>query len=411
MKFAVVTSQYPAASHTFIRREIQELRERGMEIHTFSIRRPSKDELRTPIDRNEFENTWYVFPFCIGHLTAQFRAFVRRPRRYLSTLVKAYRHRVPGLRALVWAFFHFMESMCLALEIERRGIRHIHNHFANSGANVGFLAAYYLGLRWSLTLHGISEFDYPAGVLLPAKIASAQFVACVSHFGKAQAMRAIDPAYWEKLFISRCGVDLNTLPPSAPPRDDSSRIRWVSVGRLSPEKGQMGLLCCLSQALEKGLDIEMRIVGSGPCRDQLESEIRKRELGTRCVLLGVLPEPEALTEIAAADIFVLTSFMEGLPVVLMEALGMGIPVVAPRVAGIPELVEHQKTGLLYHPGCWDDLFEQLQALSTEPGLRRRCAEAGRIRVRNEFAIKHAVEPIARALCNLSRLGLLLAMAT
>jgi glycosyltransferase involved in cell wall biosynthesis len=411
MKFAVVTSQYPAASHTFIRREIQELRERGMEIHTFSIRRPSVDELRTPLDQNEFENTWYVFPLCIGHFTAQFRAFVRRPWRYLSTLGKAYRHRVPGIRSVLWALFHFMESIYLALELERRGIRHVHNHFANSGANVGFLAAYYLGLRWSVTLHGISEFDYPAGILLPAKIASAQFVACVSHFGKAQAMRAIDPAHWDKLFISRCGVDLTCFPPSAPPRNHASRLRWVSVGRLSPEKGQMGLLCCLSKALERGLDVEMRIVGSGPYRDLLESEIRKRDLGTRCVLLGVLPEPETLTEIAAADIFVMTSFMEGLPVVLMEALGMGIPVVAPRVAGIPELIEHQHTGLLYHPGCWDDLFEQLRSLSTEPALRRTYAEAGRIRIRNEFAIQRAVDPIASAFYNLSHLGLWLAMVT
>src|SRR6185436_1584382 len=163
----------------------------------------------------------------------------KRPRAYASTLLRALRHRVPGVRALVWSAFHFVESIDLANEIERRGVDHLHNHFANSGANVGLLAAHYLRLRWSLTLHGTSEFDYPAGMLLAEKIETARFVACVTHFGRAQAMRIVDPKHWHKFVIVRAGIDPPALPPrrSEPPRAAGKRPLIVCVARLSPEKG------------------------------------------------------------------------------------------------------------------------------------------------------------------------------
>ena len=116
------------------------------------------------------------------------------------------------MRALIWAFFHFFESVQLARELDRRQITIIHNHFANSGATVGFLASEFLKLPWSLTLHGISETDYPAGLLLSAKIEAASFVACVSEFGRAQAMRISPPEHWHKLSIVRCALDFKDLP-------------------------------------------------------------------------------------------------------------------------------------------------------------------------------------------------------
>src|SRR5439155_14415813 len=116
-----------------------------------------------------------------------------QPGRYLSTLVLSVRHRAPGLKQLLWSLFYFAEGIVLAQELSRRGIGHLHNRFANAGANVGMLACHFLQIGWSLTLHGTSEFDYPAGLLLGRKLARARFAACVSSFGKAQAMRVADP--------------------------------------------------------------------------------------------------------------------------------------------------------------------------------------------------------------------------
>ncbi len=393
-KLAYLVSQYPATSHTFIRREIQALRDAGVSVDTFSIRQPGEAERQAPVDRREFERTHYVLPPKIGRLVrAHVGALRKRPAAYLRTLREATRHRVPGTKAAVWSLFHFAEAIALADELDARGVDHLHNHFANSGANVGFLATRFLGIDWSLTLHGISEFDYPAGPLLPEKIMSAAFVACVTHFGRAQAMRMVDPDHWSKLFVARCGLDLSALEKGAtstpvPPK--KRKLRLVSVGRLSPEKGLAGLLEAFA-AIDA--DAELRIIGDGPERDALEAKVAALGLSDRVTFVGRLPSSGVIAELLYADAFAMASFMEGLPVVLMEALAMGVPVIAPRVAGIPELVEDDASGLLFAPGHWRELTERLERLLGDGALRKRLAAEGKRRVEAEFDIHRAVRPL------------------
>src|SRR2546430_5439197 len=187
-KVGYLVSQYPAPSHTFIRREVEALRRRGLPVDTFSVRRPAPGVRFGRADQEELARTYYVLPARIWPLVLAHLWALQRPGPYFATLREAFRHRVPGVRALLWAIFYFVESIGLARELDRRGIEHLHNHFANAAAIVGMLACRYLGIGWSVTLHGISEFDYPAGLLLGRKLARARFAACVSSFGMAQAM-------------------------------------------------------------------------------------------------------------------------------------------------------------------------------------------------------------------------------
>lgn len=392
MKIAYLTSQYPAPSHTFIRREVDALRRQGFEIHTFSVRSPRPEERRGEPDEREYAATWYALPARpLRLLKSHLATIFRRPRGYIRTLALALRHRVPGAHSLLWSVFHFSEAVDLAGELERRGIRHVHNHFANSAANVGHLATTLLGCTWSLTLHGISEFDYPAGPLLAAKIRAARHVACVSHFGRAQAMRMVEPKEWDKLFIVRCGVETATL--GRTPRD-AGRFRFLCVARLTPEKGLAGLLEAMELVLRRRSDIELRIAGDGPEGPALWRRIAERKLSAHVTLLGRLTEDEVLREMAEADCVVSSSLMEGLPVVLMEALGTGIPVIAPRVAGIPELVEQGVNGWLFTPGLWPELADALELAAMDPERCQRLGRAGKARVLEEFEIDHAVVPLA-----------------
>jgi glycosyltransferase involved in cell wall biosynthesis len=260
-----LVSQYPATSHTFIRREVEALRRRGLAIDTFSVRAPEASHRLGQADRDERARTFYILSgkrggMFWGHLWA----LARQPGRYFSTLVQALRHRVPGVRQLLWALFYFSEAVVLARELARREIGHLHIHFANAGANVGMLACHLLGLDWSITLHGTSEFDYPAGLLLGRKLARVRFAACVSSFGMAQAMRAADPRDWEKLFIVRCGIDLKALPAVTPDAPGAPRV--VCVGRLSPEKGHLGLLEAFAAVIGRGHPAELLLIGDGPER-------------------------------------------------------------------------------------------------------------------------------------------------
>ncbi len=392
MRLAVLVSQYPAPSHTFIRREIDALRRRGMEVQTFSVRPPAPEEILSELDRREFAATRYVFPLSfVGLAAAHFSAIITRPSAYLVTLRASLKHRVPGLRSLGRALAYFVEGIYLSKWLRRAGVTHLHNHFANPAANVGYVCSLFLKLPWSLTLHGSADLAYPAGMLLGDKIRAAGFVACVSHYGRSQAMRTVEPEHWDKLLIVRCGVELDALPPRM--RHDDRSIRFVSVGRLSPEKGQVGLVEAFAMLIAEGIDAKLRLVGDGADMERVRERIRERRLEQHCVLTGRLAEADALREIAGADVFVLASLMEGLPVVLMEALGIGVPVVAPCVAGIPELVTPERGGLLFSPGDWTGLAACMKRMAEDPPLRASLALTGRARIAAEFDVNKAVEPL------------------
>ncbi|OBX17600.1 hypothetical protein A9995_15495 [Erythrobacter sp. QSSC1-22B] len=294
---------------------------------------------------------------------------------------------------MVWAQFHFVEALLLCRLLQKAGITHLHNHFANSGATVGLLASRYLSIPWSLTLHGISETDHPAGELLPDKLSAAIFVACASWFMRAQGMRKVQSSEWGKFHIVRCGVDLQTLP-LGPITLPTPEVRFVCVGRLSAEKGYFGLLDAFGSLLSQGISAELGIVGDGPLRDEIEARLAQFEWADRVRLYGALPEQKTLQKIAESDILVLPSLMEGLPVVLMEAMALRKPVIASHVAGIPELVDDGNNGLLFTPGDWDHLEQKMLHLATNRQARLHLGENARATIEKEFEITKAVQPLA-----------------
>lgn len=384
MTVAYLVSDYGAASHTFVRREVGALRALGHRIETFSVQR-ADDQIGTesllgrPITDYPEAFLWATF---------------KRPGSLVSTWMLALRHRVGGMRSLLWAHFHFLEAILLAHLLNRKNSHHLHVHFANSGATVGMLAANILGIPWSLTLHGISETDPPAGALLAAKIESASFVACASYFMRAQAMRIVAPKLWTKMHIVRCGLDFSSLPQPKEISRKGASPRLVCVGRLSPEKGYHGLLRALDQLAGEGVDFELTIVGDGPSAAAVKTEVHDRGLTGRVRLAGSLSECATLNEIADADLLVLPSLMEGLPVVLMEAFALCRPVVASGVAGIPELVEDGENGWLFPPSDWDRLTDQLRRAIRHREKWRAMGLKGNSMVKADFAIESSASRMA-----------------
>ena len=393
-RIAYLTSEYPAPSHTFIRREVDALRMRGIEIETFSIRRPQPGVSFSPPDQKALKTTTYLLPIGLRVLIgSHLKTLIRSPSAYFKTLLKSLGHRAPGVRSLLWSIFYFAEAVVIAEMFKKMGIKHIHNHFANASGNVGMLASYLLGIPWSLTLHGTADWDYPFGYILPEKINQAAFVACVSDYGRAQALRITPSSNWGKIFVVRCGVDLSTFPARKDTSPTSKVFHILTVGRLAPEKGHQGLIQAFAVVLKSGIDAKLTIIGDGPLYQELSKNIIALNLQDLCVLAGQKTEEEVLKSLATTDLFVLSSFMEGLPVVLMEALGMRVVVIAPGVAGIPELVRHNESGLLFAPGNWNELAEQMEQSVRDHAMCKRMAEKGRQRVEKEFDIHLAVEPL------------------
>jgi glycosyltransferase involved in cell wall biosynthesis len=399
VRLAYLTSQYPATSHTFISREVAAVRKLGVSLDTFSIRPPSPAELQDEGIAAEARNTFTVLKQpATTILRAHLATAVSNPGGYLRTLGLAFSHRPPGLRGFGLSLAHFAEAVALARELRRRQITRLHNHFANSAATVGYLASRLLKMPWSFTMHGISETDYPAGLLLGRKIAAADFVACVSYFGRAQAMRVVTPDCWSKLHVVRCGLPLSELP--EPARRGSAKT-LITVGRLSPEKGQAGLLEAFAAICRDRDSLELVLVGDGPEADRLRTLAAHLGISERVRFAGRLSEADTLGEIAKANVLVLPSFMEGLPIVLMEAMAYGTAVIASRVAGIPELVEDGQNGLLFTPSNWDELASCIRRLVDDDALRQTLAGCGQRKVAAEFDIEHSAKRLRELLASTS----------
>lgn len=380
---AYLTSEYPALSHTFIRREIAALREQGFLISPYSVR---------PATVSWDERVKSVLGSGKRMVLARaLRSMLRSPVRAATTFVLAQSHRQAGIKGWLWSIFHWLESLAFADMMYPAYPHHLHSHFANSGATVGMLTAHFLEIPWSITLHGISETDHPAGALLPGKLERANFVACASWFMRAQAMRFTAPCLWSKYHIVRCGVNMAEGGDHAPVEGVR---KFITVGRLSPEKGYAGLFDAMEQLKSAGIDCTLDIVGDGPMREEVEQEIVERKLIDRITLLGALPEEQTLAKIANADAFVSASLMEGLPVVLMEAMAAGKPVIAPTIAGIPEMIEDGRNGLLFKVGNWTDLARQMERLVTHEELSTRLGKAAPQTIAQHFEISQAIAPLA-----------------
>jgi glycosyltransferase involved in cell wall biosynthesis len=362
------------------------LRDEGWEVETLSIRAgPAPD--REPAAAEEARRTFVVMrQGASTFIAAHFRCSLN-PLRYARALRLALRHRPPGLAGLLLALAHFAEAGVVARHLKRRGIGHLHNHFANSGATVGLIAAQLAEVGWSFTMHGISETDYPAGLLLGEKIEAADFVVCASWFMRAQGLRTVAPDQWDKLHVVRCGVDRTSLPVREKQRRHLRSA--VCVGRLSPEKAHAGLFEAMALLSSDEPQLKLRLVGDGPYRSLLEKRARELGIADRVEFLGARAEASTLSEIADADLLVLPSFLEGLPVVLMEAMSLGVPVIAPRIAGIPELVEHGKSGLLFTASDWSELAQRISQLASDAQLRSDIVRGGRRAVAGEFDVRVA----------------------
>jgi glycosyltransferase involved in cell wall biosynthesis len=267
--------------------------------------------------------------------------------------------------------------------MKRHSLAHLHVHFGNAGASVGVLVKQLTGCHLSYTIHGPDEFDDVPGQQLAFKMHAADAIVCISQFARSQLMRISSPNDWPKFRVVRLGVDAKVF--QAAPRTVAAAVpQLVSVGRLTPAKGQVLLIQACAQMRDQGVPFHLTMVGDGPDRSRVETEIAKHQLASQVSLTGSLTQEGVRAELARSDAFVLPSLAEGIPVVLMEAMASYVPCISTPVNGIPELIEHGHTGLLATPGDVDSLFLQLTQLCTNAGLRQRMALAAYDKVTKQF---------------------------
>lgn len=385
LRLAYLTDQYPLTNMTFLHREIAALRAQGVHIETFSVSRPTPSETA---DESERDATVYLRPGRrLRGLTAHVRLFARSPLRYLRTLGLALRIGPPGLASRVVQVRNFACAARLARQLRTRGLAHVHNDGTDVGCTVAMLAASLGDLHFSFTIHGPPVFFAPAARRLDEKLRRALFVRCISYFTRSQCLIWTPRDRWAHLHVIHCGID----PECYTLRNHTGEgSQLLFVGRLAVLKGLPILIDALGRLRARRPGIRLTIVGAGPEGAGIEARARAQGLGDHVRFAGYQP-PEQVSEwLRTADVFVLPSLAEGVPVAVMEAMASGVPVVATRVGGLSELVDDGASGYLVPAGAPGALADRIESLLDDPELRNRMGRAGRAKVVRDFNVAHEV---------------------
>ena len=387
---AYLVSQYPAVNHTFVLREVRELRRMGFDIRVASIRASDRPfEKLTEEEQEEQRATFYIKTAGAGGvLWSHLKILLTRPGSYVGGLFFALRLAGFHPRATLANLFYFAEAIVFTAWLRREGLTHAHMHFTST---VGLLARRVLPMRTSVTIHGPAEFN--AGFYLREKIETFDRVIAISEYGRSQLMLNSDYSQWSKLRVSRLGVDPVLYAPR-PFRESPSPFEIINVGRLAAVKAQHVLIAALDRLVREGRDVRLRFVGDGPDREVLELDVAQRALQEHVVFEGWQNADRVRALYQNADIFALSSFAEGIPVVLMEAMAMEIACVSTWITGIPELIRNEVDGLLVPPSSAEELAAALARLMDDRELRRRIGRSGRERILQDYDLNRNTARLA-----------------
>lgn len=350
---AYIANEFPSPLEPYVMDEIAELRRRGAEVICCSGKRVSPNNLSLA-ERAFWKETRFFQPLSDDELVRALRRLACDPHNLWQVLRLLLFERGASTTRRIRALGHTVMGAALAEQLAPLKVEHIHAHHGYFASWMALAAARLLGIGFSFTLHG-SDLLQRAD-LLSAKLRACQFCVTVSDFNRQHILRNYPTTPSEKIIVQRLGVDrvLSWPTPAAPAEADQRRFCLLSVGRLHQVKDYRFLIDACAALRDQGLDFLCWIVGEGPERPALERQIMTSGLQGRIYLIGQVPRTDLPGYYRYADLVVMTSKSEGIPVVLMEAMAHEKLVLAPAITGIPELVEHQRTGFLYQPGSLPD---------------------------------------------------------
>lgn len=386
---AYLMSRFPKLTETFILQELVAMDRANVRVELYPLLRQRGESVQ-PAAQPWVERAHYL-PF-LSPAIIRSQWHYLRDRRLRRRYVRAFVDLIIGTwrspNFLIGGLGIFPKVAHAARQMRADGVDHVHCHFANHPALAGFLIHRLTGIPYSFTAHG-SDLHVDR-TMLPTKVREAAFVVTISEHNRRLIVDTCGPTTEGKVAVIHCGVDPAAFHPRV--RGRGGPLRIVAVGTLHEVKGQTHLIDACRRLVEREVAFTCRVIGGGPDRDRLAAQIEEHGLGGHVSLAGQMTSDAVADELRAADVLVAPSVptrggkREGIPVVLMEAMATGLPVVASRLSGIPELVTDGVDGLLVPPGDPEAIADALERLARDPDLGGRLGEAGRATVLRGFDI-------------------------
>ncbi|HEY6869778.1 MAG TPA: glycosyltransferase family 4 protein [Novosphingobium sp.] len=386
---AYLINAYPKVSHAFIRREILELEAQGVTVDRYALRGWDA-EVVDESDRIERERTRYTLRHgALALLGPVLRIAMSRPAAFVTALRAALAMSRRGLRPWPFHLVYLAHACQIAVWLKATPAQHLHAHFGTNSTEIAMLVSLLGGPDYSFTVHGMDEVDNARALHLDTKVARARFAVAVSAYSRSQLLRILPPAEWDKVKVVHCGLEQSYFadePPPLPPLPV-----FLCVARLSAEKAHLILLEAFAAVHAAHPTARLVLAGDGDMRGLIEGRIAALNLGDAVEITGWVSADEVRTRLIGAHALVLPSFIEGLPVVIMEAAAMCRPVISTYVAGIPELVQSERTGWLVPAGDPASLAEAMMAsIEATPEQLNAMGRQGQARARAQHDIAREV---------------------
>ena len=385
---AYLYSRYPVVSQTFCDTEMLALEAMGFQITVGSLNPPTTSFRHERLDRLRAEIIYPPpSPVLEAHpvndpLWLEMNALAEEhDKRY----GKAYKSATRARNA-----FYF------AKELNQRGIKHVHVHFANRATHTALFLKK-AGISFSFTAHAQDlMIDLGSTELLQEMAREAEFVVAVSDFSKG-LLQSMCPESSGKIIRIYNGLDPAAFRPTCAP---AGPLKIVSIGRLIDFKGFQHLIPAIALLRDRGIIVSLKIVGDGPLRNALEKQINSLNINELVSLLGIQSQDQIKHLMEQSDVFALGCIVDAkgasdiLPTVILEAMACGKPVVSTKLVGVPEMVEHGISGLLAEPGNEAQLADHLATLAHDPAMRAAMGQAARAKFESTFALEHTAGQLA-----------------
>lgn len=404
LRVAYLAPEIPGASSTFVYNEIFELEKINAFVAPFSVHPVEINSSQKNIKRLA-ANCEYLYSVSKSALIfSQFKAVSRFPIGYVRAFGTCIRDAIFSAKdpaISIGLFFRFLVASYFVTRLHDKRVSHIHCHFSHIATDIGMYASIITGIPFSFTAHANDIFQ--RGYLLREKGQRASFVATISEFNIDFLKKKGIPE--EKLVLVRCGVDRSKFLPKLKNNLDSEIKKLGFLGRLVEKKGVDILLEAMKILAEKRIFLELEIMGDGPLREVLYSRVKELELEDRVIFGGSLPHSEVSLWYEKIDYFVFPGKkdqfedMDGIPVVLMEAMMRGVPVIATSISGIPELVKKNITGRLAEPNAKSLAIEIEGALAESEKERKDRIGRAISLVKTEFDVSENAKLLLRKIAS------------
>lgn len=404
MRVGFIHNAFPVLTQTFIIKEMTGLAERGLDIKCYSLFRPDASGQAGNFSFDLPPITYVLDQYSILKLSvSHVNMLLLSPVRYISTwffactsrenhscflktLFRFIRHKNMTKPERQDMLLHFFLAVPLARMIRKDGINLINSHFADAAASFALLCSKLLDIPYGITAHAYDIFTPQYN--LHEKISNAQFVLTCTKFNKSFFLNRFPEFRTDKFYVFYHGIDTKHFKPQ-PFNKQTNPFQILSIGRLVNKKGFSILIGACQYLDNKKIPFQCRIIGDGPLRIPLENMIQKLGLESRIRLLGPVAYKEIKKYYNSAHIFALPCIVEkdgnrdGIPNVLAEAMAMGRPVISTPISGIPEIVLHDKTGLLVESKNVNDLAAAIESLYKNKKKQKRLGQQGR-----DYILKH-----------------------